>query len=36
MIDVAASEEMQWQLLGQSDVRLRRVAASPVSSKTKK
>jgi hypothetical protein len=35
-IDLTAGEEMQWQLLGQSDLRLRRVAASAVSSKAKK
>ena len=35
-IDLAAGEEMQWQLLGRSDLRLRRVAASAVSSKAKK
>ena len=35
-IDLAAGEELQWQLLGRSDLRLRRVAAPPVPSKTKK
>jgi len=35
-IDLAAGEEMQWQLLGRSDLRLRRVAAPAASSKAKK
>jgi len=35
-IDLVAGEELQWQLLGRSDLRLRRVAAPPVQSKTKK
>jgi hypothetical protein len=35
-IDLAAGEQMQWQLLGRSDLRLRRMAAPAVSSKTKK
>lgn len=35
-IDLAAGEEMQWQLLGRSDLRLRRVAEPKSSAKTKK
>jgi hypothetical protein len=35
-IDLAAGEEMQWQLLGRSDLRLRRVAAPKPASKSKK
>jgi hypothetical protein len=35
-IDLAAGEEMQWQLLGRSDLRLRRVAEPKASSKSKK
>ena len=35
-IDLAAGEQMQWQLLGRSDLRLHRVADSIVPSKVKK
>ena len=35
-IDLAAGEEMQWQLLGRSDLRLRRLADPSASSKPKK
>ncbi len=35
-IDLAAGEHMQWQLLGRSDLRLRRVAEPLTSFKTKK
>jgi hypothetical protein len=35
-IDLAAGEEMQWQLLGRSDLRLRRVVDPRVSQKRKK
>jgi len=35
-IDLAPGEEMQWQLLGRSDLRLRRVATPPVHSEPKK
>ena len=35
-IDLAAGEEMQWQLLGRSDLRLRRVVDPTAPSKKKK
>jgi hypothetical protein len=35
-IDLVAGEELQWQLLGRSDLRLRRVAVPPATSKPKK
>ena len=35
-IDLTPGEEMQWQLLGRSDLRLRRVDAPAVSLKPKK
>lgn len=35
-IDLAPGEEMQWQLLGRSDLRLHRVATPPVGSEAKK
>jgi len=35
-IDLAPGEEMQWQLLGRSDLRLHRVATPPVSAEAKK
>jgi hypothetical protein len=35
-IDLAAGEEFQWQLLGRSDLRLRRVTDPLVPSKPKK
>jgi hypothetical protein len=35
-IDLTAGEEMQWQLLGRSDLRLRRVADPVAPSKKKK
>jgi hypothetical protein len=35
-IDLAAGEQMQWQLLGPSDLRLRRVAAPAPPSKAEK
>jgi hypothetical protein len=38
-LDLAAGEQVQqvqWQLLGRSDLRLRRLAAPPTSSRTKK
>jgi hypothetical protein len=35
-IDLAAGEQMQWQLLGRSDLRLRRVPVKVVSPKAKK
>lgn len=35
-IDLAAGEQMQWQLLGRSELRLRRVADLAAPSKTKK
>lgn len=35
-IDLAAGEELQWQLLGRSDLRLRRVATPPPYSEAKK
>jgi hypothetical protein len=35
-IDLAAGEQMQWQLLGRSDLRLRRVTDPAAPSKTKK
>jgi hypothetical protein len=35
-IDLAAGERMQWQLLGRSDLRLRRVVDAAASSKAKK
>jgi hypothetical protein len=35
-IDLAAGEEMQWQLLGRSDLRLHRVAAPKPALKLKK
>jgi hypothetical protein len=35
-INLAAGEQMQWQLLGRSDLRLRRVADPAAPSKAKK
>jgi hypothetical protein len=35
-LDLAAGEEVQWQLLDRSDLRLRRLAAPPASPKAKK
>ncbi len=35
-LDLAAGEEVQWQLLDRSDLRLRRLAATPASKHTKK
>jgi len=35
-IDLAAGEQMQWQLLGRSELRLRRVADPIASSKPRK
>jgi len=35
-LDLAAGEEVQWQLLDRSDLRLRRLAAPPASLKAKK
>jgi len=35
-IDLAPGEQMQWQLLGRSDLRLHRVATPPVDSHAKK
>jgi len=35
-IDLAAGEEMQWQLIGRSDLRLRRVANPAAPTKKKK
>jgi hypothetical protein len=35
-IDLAPGEEMQWQLLGRSDLRLHRVATPPVAPEAKK
>ena len=35
-IDLSAGEQMQWQLLGRSDLRLRRVAAPRAQAKAKK
>jgi hypothetical protein len=35
-IDLSAGEEFQWQLLGRSDLRLRRVADPTPTSKSKK
>jgi len=35
-LDLAAGEQVQWQLLGRSDLRLRRLAAPPTSSRAKK
>jgi hypothetical protein len=35
-IDLAAGEQMQWQLLGRSDLRLRRVADPDARAKAKK
>ncbi len=34
--DLAAGEQVQWQLLGRSDLRLRRLAAPAISSRAKK
>jgi hypothetical protein len=35
-LDLAAGEQVQWQLLGRSDLRLQRLAAPPTSPKSKK
>ena len=35
-LDLAAGEQVQWQLLGRSDLRLRRLAAPPTSSRAEK
>jgi hypothetical protein len=35
-LDLAAGEEVQWQLLDRSDLRLRRLAAPPASPKAKR
>ena len=35
-IDLAAGEQMQWQLIGRSELRLRRVVDPLVSSKSRK
>jgi len=35
-LDLAAGEEVQWQLLDRSDLRLNRLAAPPASPRTKK
>jgi len=35
-LDLAAGEEVQWQLLDRSDLRLRRLAATPASRHAKK
>jgi hypothetical protein len=35
-LDMAAGEQVQWQLLGRSDLRLRRLAAASASPRTKK
>jgi hypothetical protein len=35
-LDLAAGEQVHWQLLGRSDLRLRRLAAPSVSPSTKK
>lgn len=35
-LDLAAGERVQWQLLGRSDLRLKRLAAPPASPRTKK
>jgi hypothetical protein len=35
-IDLAPGEQMQWQLLGRSDLRLHRVATPPVDSHAQK
>jgi len=35
-LDLAAGEEVQWQLLDRSDLRLKRLATPPASPKTKK
>ena len=35
-LDLEAGEEVQWQLLGRSDLRLRRLAAPAISPSTKK
>ena len=35
-LDLAAGEEVQWQLLDRSDLRLRRLAATPASKDAKK
>lgn len=35
-LDLQAGEEVQWQLLGRSDLRLRRLAAPAASSRPKK
>jgi hypothetical protein len=35
-LDLAAGEQVQWQLLDRSDLRLQRLAAPPASPKSKK
>ena len=35
-LDLAAGEQVQWQLLGRSDLRLKRLAPPPASPKSKK
>ena len=35
-LDLAAGEEVQWQLLSRADLRLKRLAPSPASLRTKK
>jgi len=35
-LDLAAGEEVQWQLLGRSDLRLQRLAAPPALPRAKK
>jgi len=35
-LDLAAGEQVQWQLLGRSDLRLQRLAAPPASPRPKK
>jgi len=35
-LDLQAGEQVQWQLLGRSDLRLRRLAAPPASPRLKK
>jgi hypothetical protein len=35
-LDLAAGEQVQWQLLGRSDLRLQRLATAPASPKSKK
>jgi hypothetical protein len=35
-LDLEAGEEVQWQLLGRSDLRLRRLGAPAISPRTKK